>query len=267
MFRLFVRGAVIAALLGAATCALAAGQSPQGFMVFDGLLYRNKPDLAPLGMPRILQINQPSGSADKLDEASVRARLATLHDFTGALFLDYEDWPTSGVAADVGARNIAFYNRVTEIAREMAPKATIGYYGEFPCRNYWGPVSGDHKKIADWKECNRRGEPVASRVDVVYPSLYTFYNDQKSWDIYARAMIEEARRYRKPVYVFLWPEFHVSNPLLRNTEIPRQFWRHQLDFCRGLADGVVIWGGWNEEWREDAPWWIETKAFLAANRH
>jgi hypothetical protein len=25
----------------------------------------------------------------------------------------------------------------------------------------------------------------------------------------------------------------------------------------------VIWGGWQEDWREDAAWWAETKGFLA----
>jgi len=104
-------------------------------------------------------------------------------------------------------------------------------------------------------------------VEVIFPSLYTFYNDQKSWDIYAKGMIEEARRYNKPVYVFLWPEFHVSNRILKGKEIPAKFWRHQLELCRGLADGIVIWGGWQERWKEDAPWWIETKAFLATLSH
>jgi hypothetical protein len=267
MLRIFMHGAVLSLLVGVFSGALAA-QPAANFVVLDGLLYKNKPDLAPLGMPRILQINQPNGPADKLDEASVRDRLKTLKDWNGPIFLDYENWPTNGVAPDVLARNLGFYSRVTQIAREMAPKATIGYYADIPCRNYWAPVSGDPKKIADWKQCSRYTEPVASQVDVVYPSLYTFYNDPKGWDVYAKANIQEARRYHKPVYVFLWPEYHPSNALLRNTNISAQFWRHQLDFCRGLADGVVIWGGFGEDWKEDAPWWVETKAFLATlNRH
>jgi len=101
-----------------------------------------------------------------------------------------------------------------------------------------------------------------AHADVVFPSLYTFYDNQAAWDIYAKGMIEEARRYNKPVYVFLWPEFHVSNILLRGTNIPAKFWRHQLEFCSALADGIVIWGGWKEKWNETADWWVETKLFM-----
>jgi hypothetical protein len=236
--------------------------APGGFTVFDGLLYRNKPDLTSVGMPRIIQVNQPQGYGGPIDDAKVRATLATLRDFHGVVFLDYETWELNGPPAVV-AENVAKYNHVAQIAHESVPNALFGYYGMIPCREYWGLVNQDRDKIRAWKECNREGENIAGHVDVIFPSLYTFYNDQKSWDIYARGMIEEARRYHKPVYVFLWPEFHVSNPLLKGTNIPAQFWRHQLDFCRGLADGIVIWGGWQEEWQEDAPWWVETKAFLA----
>jgi hypothetical protein len=242
------------------------GASPanQRFVVLDALLYQHKPNLSAFGMRPLIQINQPQAMTDEVDEAMTRQSIAVVKDFDGAVFLDYEGWPLSGEPAQVIAGNVAKFIRVADIAHQSAPKATFGFYGLMPCREYWGLVKNDRKKIDDWKECSRQGEAIANHVEVIFPSLYTFYNDQKSWDIYARGMMEEARRYNKPVYVFLWPEFHVSNRLLSGTEIPAKFWRHELDFCRGLADGIVIWGGWQEQWRDDAPWWIETKAFLAS---
>jgi hypothetical protein len=234
------------------------------FIVFDALLYQGKPDMGKYGMLPIIQMNRPDGTAAGLDEAKTRERMSALKGLNGAVFLDYESWPLSGVSEDIIAGNVDKFIRVTKIVREAAPKATIGYYGVMPCGEYWGLVKHDQTKIKDWKECNREGEAIAVHVDAIFPSAYTFYNDQRDWDVYATAMIEEARRYKKPVYVFLWPEFHVSNRLLRGTNIPAQFWRHQLELCRGLADGIVIWGGWEEQWQEGAAWWSETKAFMAA---
>jgi len=64
------------------------------------------------------------------------------------------------------------------------------------------------------------------------------------------------------VYVFLWPEYHIGNIWLRGKNIPGRFWRHELEFCRERADGIVIWGGWQKQWDADAPWWKETQDFL-----
>jgi hypothetical protein len=235
------------------------------FVVFDALLYQGRPDLSALGMPRIIQMNPPHGAGDEVDDQKTRATMQGIKDYRGVIFLDYEAWPLGGVPAEVVADHVEKYSRVAEIAHETVPKATFGYYGVLPCREYWGLVLADRTKIDAWKECNRQGEAIANHVDVIFPSVYTFYDNQQAWDVYAKGMIAEARRYNKPVYVFLWPEFHPSNLLLRGTNIPAKFWRHQLEFCRAsAADGIVIWGGWQEQWKEDAPWWIETKAFLAS---
>jgi hypothetical protein len=183
--------------------------------------------------------------------------------FNGAVYLDFEMWALTGAPPDEIAGNVAKYVRVAQIARDVVPSASIGYYGLIPCREYWGLVSHDLKKLRDWRECNRQGEFIAKYVQVLFPSLYTFYNDERSWDVYAQGMIDAARRYKKPIYVFLWPEFHPSNAALKGINIPAKFWRHELDFCRTRVDGIVIWGGWQEQWQEDASWWVETRKFVS----
>ena len=150
-----------------------------------------------------------------------------------------------------------------QIAHEAAPSARIGYYDVIPCSDYWGLVKNDQAKIKEWKDCNARMGDLAQGVDIVMPSLYTYYNDPHGWDIFAAAILEAAHRYGKPVYAFLWPEFHVSNRFLRDQNLPANFWRHELEFCRTRADGIVIWGGWQKPWDDRAAWWLETKAFLA----
>ena len=32
------------------------------------------------------------------------------------------------------------------------------------------------------------------------------------------------------------------------------------------ADGLVLWGGWKQEWNESAPWWVTIKARLTDKR-
>jgi hypothetical protein len=240
------------------------GQGP--FVVFDGLLYKGKPDLGALGMRPIRGINPPATAnkaSDDVDEAKVRAALHDLQAYAGAVYLDYEMWPTSqGSAADV-SKNIGKLNRVLQVAHETLPAAKIGYYNVIPCWDYWGFVNNDRQKIQQWQSCNVRIGELAQHVDIVMPSLYTYYNDPKGWDLYATALLQAAHRYGKPVYAFLWPEFHVSNRLLKDQNLPANFWRHELEFCKARADGIVIWGGYQKQWDEQAPWWLETKAFLA----
>ena len=235
------------------------------FVVFDGLLYVGKPNLRPLGMVPIRGINPPVGirSADTVDDAKVRATLEVLKGYSGAVYLDYEIWPTFHAPADEVSGNIEKLKRVVRIAHAQVPNGRIGFYDVIPCWDYWGLVKSDQTKIGAWKDCNIRIRDLAKEVDIVMPSLYTFYNDPQGWDIFAEAMLQAARQYGKPVYAFLWPEFHVSNRLLKGHNIPANFWRHELEFCRARADGIVIWGGYQEPWDNQAAWWLETTAFLA----
>jgi len=237
----------------------------RGFVVFDALLYKGKPDLQALGMPRMIQVNSPHGVTrqDGVVDDQVRSTLKDWHDYKGAIFLDYEIWWTFHVPEAEVSASIAKLAQTLHLAHQSAPAAQIGYYDIIPCWDYWGIVKNDQAKIQEWQNCNARISELADHVDMVMPSLYTFYNDPQGWDTYAAALLSAARRYHKPVYAFLWPEFHESNRLLKGHNLPGNFWRHELDFCKSRADGVVIWGGWQEQWDENADWWIETKRFLA----
>jgi hypothetical protein len=69
----------------------------------------------------------------------------------------------------------------------------------------------------------------------------------------------EAKQYGRPVYPFLWPQYHKSwKP------IDRDFWRLQLETVFDNADGMVIWtpAKGKPRWNPVAPWWEETVDFL-----
>lgn len=246
----------------------------RAFSVYDSTLYANKPNLSGYGIQPIpIAYAGTFGSgwyndpARLPDQQAVRDVARAMSATTKRVVLDIEHWPLTGSAADVSA-NIAKYKTVAQWFKEAAPGCEVGYYGAPPVRDYWRAIRGpaDPGRMA-WQAENDRLAPLAQSVDILFPSLYTFYSDQPGWVAYAKAQIAEARRYQpgKPVYVFLWPGYHDSNATLRGTYLPADYWRLELNTALQYADGVVLWGGWNngrEQWDEMAPWWQVTKEFM-----
>ena len=184
--------------------------------------------------------------------------------------IDIEHWALRG-SSEVVTDSLQKYLMVLEWFRKSAPDFSVGYYGIPPLRDYWRAIK-DHttQDYISWVNENDAIAPLTTAVDNFYPSLYTFYPDQDGWKRYAMAQIEEARRVGKgkPVYVFLWPQYHDSNRLLGGRYLPEDFWQLELETARQFADGVVIWGGWDlksnrpAKWDDNARWWKVTKDFM-----
>jgi hypothetical protein len=189
--------------------------------------------------------------------------------------LDVEIWDIH-MSDDVEANaNIDKYILIIDTMKKERPDLKFGYYGVLPNRDYWSPVSNDSKKIAEWNRINNRLQRLSEHVDVVCPSLYTFYNNPEGWKKYALENIKQAKKYGKPVYPFIWPQYHGGgNVQPTGTFIDASFWLMQLSLIYQESDGAVIWGGWNQngetyepmEWDETASWWQITKKFIAENQ-
>jgi hypothetical protein len=185
---------------------------------------------------------------------------------------------------------------VIDQAHDEAP-VRVGLYSLMPMRDYWSPVqflkASDPNAIPWWKNqlakfttqyrawqaTNSRfnfmrdadgqtNNPIglADKVDLLFPSLYTFYDDAAGWDLYAKGNIDEARRYGKLAYPFLWMQYHNSTPRGWQLLAPEYF-AHQVEWCLDNADGVVLWGGYDASgkglpWDENAAWWVATKKVL-----
>jgi hypothetical protein len=179
--------------------------------------------------------------------------------------IDIEEWPLVGDPATV-AESVKKYQTVIGWFKTSAPDSRVGLYGVLPIPDYWKAVQGKGSAgYAAWQKQNDSLASIAPSVDVLFPSLYTFYEDRNGWQKYAIAQIQEARKSAagKPVFVFLWPQYHVSNKKLANTFLPGDYWRMELETARKYADGLVIWCCSNKQtWDEKAPWWLETKGFL-----
>lgn len=241
------------------------------FSVFDGTLYKNKPDLKTAGLKPINIIygglfwpadenkeNLPSFlRIHKLGVESATKDMETV--------LDVEHWEVS-LSRGKGkeGENLKKYIGIFDKFKESAPNLKIGFYGVPPIKDYWRAIaSPESKQYLEWQKENEFLRPFAEKVDILYPSLYTFYKDQEGWKRYAKANILEARRISKgkPIYVFLWPQYHDSNKNLKGEYIDKYYWEMQLNFVKKYADGIVIWGGWQEYWDDEAAWWQVTKEF------
>lgn len=239
------------------------------FVVFDGTLYMGKPDLSQFGLKSITIVysasmwGKSSDSQNPPDAGTIRSIATQASRSTGIAVLDIEKWPLTGDPSVV-ANSISKYRRTIQLFKQAAPSLKVGYYGVVPVRNYWDAIGGRNSpKYRAWQTVNNGVSSIANVADALFPSLYTFYKDQNGWRKYAIEQIAEARRLApgKPVYVFLWPQFHDSS----GGYLPVSYWRIELEIAKQYADGIVIWGGWHQAWNSNAPWWLETQRFLREN--
>jgi len=251
------------------TDATQASTAKDNFLVFDGLLYSPMPDLAALGMPKLLSAGnvwRPNVPHDEVDPVAIAERIRFLQRSTQHYYFDLENWTVSGAPQAVIDANIQKLAQTADIARQIAPQMKFGFYDMAPRSTYWPILLKKADELTLWHQINKRSAVIAAKVDYLFPSLYTFYNDPVGWEVSARAVLQEAKQYGKPVYPFLWPEFHNSNATLKGTQVPRDLWRRELEVCRQCADGLVLWGGYHQLWDEEAEWWLETKSFLSTLR-
>ncbi len=249
--------------------------TPQrSFIVFDGTLYKNKPSFAghPIRPVTLLYEARlfPGNNAPTAmpSEQTIRSIGKELQKTPEPVVIDIERWMLKGDAQTVKA-NVSKMLKVLSWIKAEAPDIQIGAYGTVPLPDYWRAIRGQaSKEYHAWQQDNDRLDEMTAQLDALYPSLYTFYQDRQGWVTYAVAQLREAKRKAqgKPVYAFLWPQYHESNSTLRLQPIEPDYWELQLNTVYQHADGLVIWGGWGangpEPWNEEASWWQVTKRFL-----
>ncbi len=244
------------------------------FTIFDATLYKNKPSFEGYPIRPITLLYEsrlfPGKHAPTAlpPEQTVRSIARELGDASGPVIIDIERWPLKGDASLV-KENVGKLVTILSWIKAEAPNTQLGAYGTVPLNDYWrairGPGSKEHQ---GWQQDNDRLDELMTQLDALYPSLYTYYPDQKGWVQYAVSQLIEAKRKAKgkPVYPFLWPQYHESNRQIGLQHLDPGYWELQLNTVAQYADGVVIWGGWGtngpEAWNEDAPWWHVTKRFM-----
>ena len=266
--------------LAGATFTAHAGESERCFRVFDATAYQAKPDLSRYGIEpahviygvRQLWLNQrvPERLAALPGRLAVQDAIRKVPSGQSGpplIVLEVEHWPNRGSDAEVSA-SIDKYVTLAEWAKADAGAGIVSFYGVPPLRDYWraiqDPTAAEHRQ---WQAENDRFRRLAAVVDAFTPSLYTFYDDIDGWRRYAVANVEEARRLAqdKPVYPFIWPQYHNSNRRLDGRYLSGEFWTQQLRTLETVADGVVIRAGGPGAWQENAAWWAATRAFIESS--
>lgn len=242
------------------------------FPVFDATNFAQEPDLSQYGLKRMPVVypaymwdsKEPSVQTSLPDRNRVNAFAQLAAQSSNIVVIDIEQWPLAGDSATVTA-SITKLQTVIRWFKAPAPSMKVGFYGFPPLRDYWNSIQeAGSARYQSWQTKNDALAPIAQLSDVLFPSLYTFYDDRAGWSKYAIAEIREARRLAsgKPVYVFLWPQYEAGGALA-NTFMPGDFWRTQLETAHQYADGVVIWCCTGRQtWDDKAPWWSETQKFL-----
>jgi len=257
----------------AVTCELVDNLSGKTFRVFEAFKYEGKPEFGELCVepinvlyawnfirgPKHGDMTLPSTKA--LKRSIGRAREAGL-----VTVIDIEHWPLKGTTDAKALHSVQNYLFTLEQVKNALPDLTLGYYGVVPVRDFnRSRLSRENPLYRTWVEANNRVEPIAELVDATFPSLYTITPDTEDWQARAEAHISEARRLTggKPVYPFIWPNYHPQGgkyPV--GKEVDPDYWKIQLDFLRRHADGIVLWGGKNQKWEANMPWWQATVEFL-----
>ncbi|MGX9120276.1 hypothetical protein ACWTU6_26965 [Mesorhizobium sp. BHbsci] len=250
----------------------ATAQTRAPFKLFEALSFVDgPPDFRSFGFEHLTIADPHVLGRDVPDPGQVQ-RALELPRSNEYLNIDIESWPLEGPDQ---ASSIAKYQKTLSAFRKADPSVKLGLYSVLPLRDYWRAIGHQGPVALDgWKQQNTTiASSLIPHVDALFPSLYTFYDDKVGWLAYAQANIREARRISqgKPVYCFLWPQFHKSLSGRNTTRpfLPGDFWYAELDTCRKLADGIVIWGTMRggpsygpEKWDEKAEWWQATLKFL-----
>ena len=277
---------------------IAAGEQPdKSFVVIDSIHYLDKGDLSVYGLkdytifygvhiwPKDIRKKEKKPASSPPDD-HIAGLVKNITDAKSPVIYDIEHWPldirrsVQTVANDdiltandkIVTASMEKMIHIITTSRKVNPSGKYGYYGCVPLRDYWAPVKNDPELLKKWKEANDYLKPLADSLDVICPSVYAFFPDRAAWVKYAKANIEEAKRIAngKPVYVYLWPKYHVSNEAHARKFIEGDFWKLQLEtvYNSGVA-GVIIWDSRlsvnnkaDSVWNPDREWWKETVAFM-----
>jgi hypothetical protein len=227
---------------------------------------------------------------DMASEHRVRVAANEAADSGRKWVINIEHWPTDVRRygeAEV-QETIDKFLQIIEWAKDERPEVEVGIYGMLPIRDYWTAVHYDlaveqyentdpsnsfhmeqaikkldraNEKMDVWQTANDLLKPLSEAVDFIAPSLYTFYEGQGGWEMYAEHNLAEAARYGKPVIPFLMPNYHDS-VADGHLDLSAETWRQQLDFVHDRSDSVIIWRDFRNVSESDG-WFQATAKFIS----
>ena len=230
--------------------------------VYDALAHRGKPDLSPWGLRPIVMLYENQFFPRDLTEAERAAseppeglirQIARNLPPRSLVCVDIECWSLSKADRSETVRR---FHRVVRQIKTLRPDVRVGVFGYVPPAELrWGAYLKGKGSVAyaNWTAACEDMAPLAKEVDVLFPGLYPSYVRWENRLASGRMMLQAARRYGKPVYVFVSPrrpghvvdcETAKARPELNWRMVDDRYWLGLLKLAASEADGIVVWGGY-----------------------
>ncbi len=269
-----------------ATTRHASADEPTRFRLFNAMLYK---DMPPFGEKQVVVYEQSFFGAGKLadgirpsDEGIAQAvnnaRIQQRHSnrpISPFIALDLERWPTWPFASQ--AEHLESVSHYADTARrfQQSAREPICLYSILPT----GGINASTRATKDAaleRQFRQANQATARRLDGIVnalcPQLYSYYRYPLSlgqsvalnqWKLFATQMVTLARELAPglPVYPFVWPQYHHGGNVKDFSFVNDDVWRAQLEHLKTLADGIILWGGYDFgpnqplAWDEQASWW------------
>jgi len=251
---------------------------PKFYSVLD---MHNLPPLEELGLLPMVSEDRawwtPGEQREKPDLTLARKHAATLNPAI-PLTLDWEDrydpatkrlralrFDIRKATCQQVADDIADYCDLIDAYRAGGFTGDIGIYGFIPIREVdWNILTRDARYPAEqrsWKFANGVFQPLIDRVNFIAPSLYAIGPDIAQHILWTGAVIDQAKRYGKPVIAYVSPESHwAATGGFARQMLSQPQWQATLELVRSKAIDAAIWLGGDNTFKHDmaeSPMWWE----------
>ncbi len=256
----------------------------RGFQIYNGMQFLNQPDLGLAPVQLVNGFNEVDGrkSWGLEDVKKVHDKMIVIDVETIGVDSVYEKDQNKLKA------NREKMITIVDMIREARPDMRLGFYGTVPVGTYWSPIqyrdqypsfAAGEALMQGWQQDNLALTEMARKVDVIFPSFYSYNNFTPETEYFIRTNMIEAKKYNKPVMPFICPALGSSSgvfsPGSKVTYMTYDQMTQHLKLLYELADGIVIWGGWEArppstnmvrvEWDAKAEWVRALKDFMAKN--
>ena len=255
-----------------ADCWLQDKETGRRFIIYNALLYENMPSMSefcikPINVVYAWQLfngGAKKGSFNLPRNNEIHKVVSEIKAKKLITVIDIEHWPLKD--SQINMRSIENYLSVLRSLKQEVPEIMIGYYGAVPVIDFHGSsAKKSSSRYQDWIKNNNNVQPIADAVDATFPSLYTIDPNRERWLDNAKSVVTESRRLapNKPLYPFIWPNYHdQGGKYPEDAEVEADYWSMQLLYLSQHADGIVLWGGYKQKFRNDMIWWKQTVKFI-----
>lgn len=245
---------------------------PREFILYHLVRYNNTPSsLMPYLHPTKIANESMLLNADGSPDISAIQNFARTCKDRIPVTLDLETWPY--YPQEELDKTIENFLTVIKAFRHVNTHSPIGFYGVPPKQAYeWKNIDPVNNPSGNrnWLKINDALAPVAGHVELFLPSFYAYDPDTTSWRKMVDATVKAIKKYKpdRPVYAYIWPQYHQGASPHQLQYIDTAIWRYQLEILYDRVDGCIVWtsnkasDGSRISWDPDMPWWQTTKNFL-----